>query len=369
MAEPYLYGLSGNHDFTNTESLGKNVFTNAFPLALAQYMDQQRGLKLPLISAKVDARGDITTEHIMTPWSEIIETESTRAKFLFETVFDQFDRYTHTSANKSDVVVINERGEHRRAFEVKLVVVPTSSTASRPREEQSCEIVFRPSSIEQLAFSIAHSYGAERRFELLDIITKVLIHPIDFDWSNREFMADKIDLFIEAAEALIAAGVSSQTPLVLIAIWRTVGQTPKIDNHAFDTFVATDLGFLVLLLNTVKRGKKTSQITRPQRSLIWLIHALWQYGMQRSLNFPRTHEKLAYGPQTDKAGSFANVPTREFIMSPEFINPRVSREERHKILAPEAVPELMPERRLDQSLWIQDLLEGADIEFLGGETI
>jgi hypothetical protein len=356
---PFLYGLQGNHDFSDPKSLGKNVFTNAFPLSLAQYLDQQRGLEIPLITAKVDD-GNAVTEHVLTPWEQIINADSETAQFHFETIFGQYNQYTHTSANKSDAVVVDEAGRHRRALEIKLVVVPTSGTAMLSRAMQSCELVVRPPSIEQLSFSIAHSFGAERRYELQEIITEALSHPFDFEWENSSYMVQKIDLFTSAAEALIAAGEGAQTPLVLITVWRTEGQSPRLDEHAFDVFAATDFAFLTLFLNAAKRKGKGGKITRPQRSLIWLIHALWQYGMQGTLNFSRTHERLTYGTQSDKAGAFTNDLTRDFMGSPEFLNPRVTREEATAIVSPSALSELMPERRLDQALWIQGIMNAED---------
>lgn len=356
MSKPFLYGLTGNHNFADPKSLGKNVFTNAFPLSLAQYIDQERGLAVPLIMADVGGDGVICTKHVLTAWSEILNTDAKDAEFHFETVFDQYDQYTHTSANKSDVVVVDANGIDCRALEIKLVVVPTSGTSHCSREQQTCELVVRPPSIEQLAFSVAHSFGSGRRYELQEIITKELSHPFDFDWENSSYMLDRIGLFANAATALVKAGLESQTPLLLIAVWRTEGQSPRLDEAAFDVFAVTDLAFLTLFLKAAERRGKGAKITRPQRSLIWLIHALWQYGMQGSLNFSRTHEKLTYGTQSDKAGSFTNDLTRDFMGSPQFIYPRVSRAEATRVVSPSALTELMPERRLDQALWIQGLM-------------
>lgn len=42
MANTYLYGLEhANHEFDGSDpkAFGKNIFTNAFPLALLVYMD------------------------------------------------------------------------------------------------------------------------------------------------------------------------------------------------------------------------------------------------------------------------------------------------------------------------------------------
>jgi len=44
-----LYGMEHtNHDSDDPKFLGKNIFTNAFPLALANYIDRERGFQFRL---------------------------------------------------------------------------------------------------------------------------------------------------------------------------------------------------------------------------------------------------------------------------------------------------------------------------------
>lgn len=80
--KPFLYGLDyASHDFREASSLGKNIFTNAFPLSLAQYLSAERKLPIPTITATLDSADRLTTKHVMTEWSEIIGTEPDRAHF------------------------------------------------------------------------------------------------------------------------------------------------------------------------------------------------------------------------------------------------------------------------------------------------
>lgn len=49
-----LYGMqNASHDSTSRKFLGKNIFTNAFPLSLANYIHLERGLDIPVVSATV----------------------------------------------------------------------------------------------------------------------------------------------------------------------------------------------------------------------------------------------------------------------------------------------------------------------------
>ncbi|WP_368548454.1 HindVP family restriction endonuclease [Rothia sp. LK2492] len=112
--KPFLYGLDhSSHDFSEASSLGKSIFTNAFPLALAQYLAVERKLPIPMIKATLDSADRLSTEHVITAWSEIIGTEPDRAHFEFEGIYKGYGNYTHTSANKGDAVVIERgTGEH-----------------------------------------------------------------------------------------------------------------------------------------------------------------------------------------------------------------------------------------------------------------
>lgn len=356
--KPYLFGLeNASHDFTNPESLGKNIFTNAFPIAVAQYIANYRNLKIPLIKAKY-AQNTISTEHELASWESIIGTDPRTANFLFEEVYSGFEKYTDNTPNKSDIVIADKRGIHSRPFEVKLMVVPNSQTATKEHKEQSCEIVVRPPTVEQLAFSLANSYGAGRRAELLDIITDCLERPMDYQWANESWMQSKIIKVLEAANKIVQKGINLQTPFAITAIWRTEGQKPILEENAFDVFVWTDMAFLQLFTDKVtnREGGVRRNITRPERSVVWLVSALFDYAAQRTLNFSKHHSQITYGTQTDKAGAFAGDIPLKHLKSQEFFSPRVKKDELENIVSKEAFDYLMPERRLDSAIMIQHLI-------------
>lgn len=143
-----LYGLgNASHDFRESRAWGKNIFTNAFPIALTQYESLELGL--PPVLVKAEIRGEeITTGQELTSWEEIIGTDPNTARFLFETAFAPYQSYTRGRPNSSDVVVADSSGNHTRALEIKLTTVPDSASSSRPRGEQGAEIVARPLMIE-----------------------------------------------------------------------------------------------------------------------------------------------------------------------------------------------------------------------------
>jgi len=126
-----------------------------------------------------------------------------------------------------------------------------------------------------LAFSIARSYGIEQRVTLRQIIVDALGTPQDLDWSSAGVMMENKNAVIEAAEDIIRNGIEEQTPLVVIAEWRTEGQTPRLDENAFDVFVVTDMALLSAFTQTANNRAKT--ISRPYRSVIWLVKSLYDY--------------------------------------------------------------------------------------------
>lgn len=348
-----LYGLDhSNKDFTDEESFGKNTFTTAFPVAMACYISEELGLPMNYIEA-YDAGGHPDTRQVLEPLDSLIGCSPSDASWCFEDSFAGFDDYATNSANRSDIVVKEWRtGREVSALEVKLVVVPTSGTANKSREEQCCELVVRPPSIEQLCFSVAASFGKARTIELRDIIVKALGNPIDYEWSDQRFMRDRREAVLAAANDIIMAGLDVQRPFVLMGEWRTQGQKLKLDEECFDAFFWANLAFLQLFTRAMAREVEqgATSIGRPARALIWFVKSMFDYTAQGTVTFERTHSLITFGGQTDKAGSFTNNGIRPFVKSQNFVHPRVPASCATDIISPDGISMLKPERRLDGAL-------------------
>ena len=108
MSDPLLFGLgNANHTFDEkhkAEAFGKNIFTNAFPIALALYMDSI-GIGPMCIRALVDDQGFLTTEQVEIPFSEQICCDAAKARWLFEESYDEYDAFATGEPNRSDIVV------------------------------------------------------------------------------------------------------------------------------------------------------------------------------------------------------------------------------------------------------------------------
>ncbi|MDJ0376439.1 HindVP family restriction endonuclease [Cryobacterium sp. PH31-L1] len=346
-----LFGLgSSSRDFAQANSWGKNVFTNSLPIALARYMDSE-GLDPVLISAYETSAGRIATRQTLTPLSQILNVEPDKARFLFETIYSRHIPFSKDAPEKSDVVIAATDGSHRRALEIKLTTVPDSSSAEKPHDQQSCEIVSRPLMIEQLAVTICASFGLKRRRILNELLNEFISHPAQMPWPDEPKMLARLPEILNAVEQVIRRGLELQTPMVLHPIWRTVGKTPVLEDDCFDVFVWTDLAWSQLLLDSSRTIR--DEISRPQRSIIWLVKMLWDYSTQGSFDRANTFESITYNKQTDKAASFAGNKTIVHLRGQYLSSPRIPASALSNIILGDGVKFLAPERRLDAAIFIQ----------------
>ncbi|MFU8947538.1 HindVP family restriction endonuclease [Mycetocola zhadangensis] len=353
-----LFGLdNSSRDFEEPKSWGKNVFTNSLPIALAQYMDSL-DLYPVLINAIGTAAGGLATQQELTPWDQILNVGDDSPRFIFESSFEPHNEYTTGTPEKSDVVIAAADRTHRRALEIKLTTVPDSATANRPHDEQSCEIVSRPLMIEQLAVSICASYGRHRRSTLNELLLEAIDAPSQMSWSDERTMLARMPQIRKAVKMVIERGLAFQTPMVLHPIWRTVGQSPVLEDDCFDVFVWTDLAWTKLLLDASVQDR--AKVTRPQRSLIWLVKMLWDYSIQGQVDRADTFESITFNKQTDKAASFSGSMTLRYLKGQYLSSPRIPASALSEIILGAGSSYLAPERRLDSSIFIQLIRDSAN---------
>ena len=363
----YMFGLQySNKDFDNPKAFGKNTFTTAFPVSLSLYI-HSKGLSQNYIYAGLDEHGSPTIRHGLAPLPALLGIDPEKASYMFEESYQGYDAYALNAADRSDVVVRDRETEKElAALEVKLVAVPTSGTAHCPRDQQLCELVVRPPSIEQLCFSVAASFGEKRRNDINNAIVSALVNPMDFKWQDESYMFNKRSEVLDAANELIHAGIDSQKPFALMGEWRTVDQSPTLDRECFDCFYWSNMAFLQLFVRAMQRSIKRKatkpKIGRPERSLIWFIKSMFDYSAQGRVMFEKTHSEIVYGGQTDKAGSFTNQSIAPFVRTNNFVHPRIERDEREKIISNEGLELLMPERRLDTTLVMDYLISEQAVE-------
>lgn len=363
-----LYGLSNtNHDLNVEAGWGKNTFTNTFPVAAGQYLNGELGLDPVLIQAYEKSDGKLGTQQVLTPWAEIIGADPKTARFDFEIPFKNYSALTAQNRNpeKSDVVVSDANGQQTRALEIKLTAVPDSSSAQKPFDEQSAEIVCRPPTIEQLAYSICMSYGAndDGRMAINNIILKHIQYPQQTNWTDETYMRGKVHLVNAVVEDIIRDGINKQLPAVLNVIWRTRGKRPVLEDNCFEIVSWTNFGFLMMFLDASRPGQAAPighalRISRPQRSLVWLVKMLYDYSTQKYLDRKDTFRTITFGAQTDKAGAFSGIVTSRYLKGKYLSKPRIPNSAVDDIVLDGGSAFLAPERRLDAAIYIEMIREG-----------
>jgi len=153
-----LYGLT--HSNRQGKNLwGKNQFNSTFPAALACYMRDQgkdaiyvkvvENLKTQCATLSIDElfNTDICNEHLF---------------FDFESRHEPFQRLIEHNLERVDLVIRKLKDEKKgaagdalRALEIKLTVIPDSTTCNNPPDEWFPEMVIRPATIMYCAMSMA----------------------------------------------------------------------------------------------------------------------------------------------------------------------------------------------------------------------
>jgi hypothetical protein len=353
-----LFGLSHtNIDFSRkgVGGWGKNKFNNAFPIALLCYMDSQ-GLDLPLIEAGI-SEGVPCIQRSRIRVADVYGASPTSCEFEFEGVFSPFEPFVAGTPNKSDVIVHKREGSPVRALEIKLTVVPDQTTLKFPRAAQASEFVTRPLMVELLATNICMAYGPTGRSRLNDLLLEGLGNPNNWSWQQSREIYPRLGKVRRALELIITDSRDRQTPMVVQPIWRTVGDSMRLDENCFDAFVWTDFGLALLYLQSVIKNIDSpdtgSKISREARSAVWLVKMLWDYSTAGQLTMSEVIKQIAYGNQQDKAGSFSGKVMLDYMQGAELTNPRITKSELPKIILNGGEEYLNPERRLDATLFME----------------
>ena len=161
LAPSGLFGI--RHSNRNTtdpkkDHWGKNRFNSSFPTALACYMIEN---SIPAIYNELvfkDGELRVETSEISLrkvfncadfPLSELV--------FDFETRYQPYERYALDAIDGVDLVVKHINGDFLAPVEIKMTVMPDSTTYSRPERDWGCEMVVRSATTSYCALGMFHS--------------------------------------------------------------------------------------------------------------------------------------------------------------------------------------------------------------------
>ena len=347
--DPGLFGQKySSRDYRYEESWGKNQFNSSFPASLVAYMSSQGKQPVYLCTNK---RNEIVHKHIDPKQLLGIDPLSEDAFYNFEAGFFPYEQYYSASnakkKEKIDLVMFNRQTKVAvSGLEVKLTTLPDNTTKDLPEADYGCEIVVRSPTILFLACSICACYdskqGKSRLHDLLNTIGEEIK-----DWGVIRQVLPHYENIKNAVLTVSADMFRKQVPLIVQPIWKTASNLKDLADNCLDVFVWSNLSVLQMCL----REKNTSDdISRNQRTIIWLYKMLWDFTQFGHFNYTDIVNDLAYNYKTDKAFSISGKLTNPMMRCQELTSPRVSKYEIKNIILGDGQKLLRPERRFDAYL-------------------
>jgi len=336
---PRLYGLNdSNRDFLLPSSWGKNQFNNAFPVALAHYM-HDKGMGFTYLA--MDQTGSLVHSRITLP--ELFGAELAGIQHSFE---HKYNLYADLCAVPSalpriDLVLSSPMGQ-TRALEIKLTVLPDHTTAWLSEDRYGSELVIRPDTIVYQALSIASRYR-EARPRLMSILSPA--HSKVSNWHSSETVFESFEMVQEALRGVVRDSMENQQPLLMQPIWKTVGTTLRLADHALDIFVWSDIALTELFLK-----EAPVRLGRNERTTVWLFLMLHEFAATGKIDHHRVLGQHAYDTKNDKAFAVSGQHTNPLMASESLTQPRIRKDEIPNIILGGGHSHLMPERRLDATI-------------------
>ena len=330
----------------------KNCFNSSFPTALACYMMENKKKAIYAHLGVVGGELKIVCDEIEI--NELFRCGNKKAGelfFHFETKFKPYQQYCTDALDSIDLVVKDLDGNYLAPVEVKLTVLPSSATSTRPETEWGSEIVVRTATTSYLAIGIWDQVKLERD-RIRDIFEDTCAGI--GSWTNDYEMAHKTSDLKTCLETFEKEFLKHQRPLVMQPLWKTNGQSPILDDDAFDIVVWSDMAFSRLFIDT----ESGDTMSRPMRATARMSKCLWELSKSGRIRIDSIYRQMTFNQQNDKEVAPSGTVWRGYITSNRVVKPCITKDEVNKIiLSPGYFERLKPERRLDQTLYMYHMLE------------
>lgn len=346
MSESQLYGIF-NSNRKGKDFWGKNRFNSSFPVGLANYM---RDKKINAKYINLDSNLKLRIDDIDI--GEVYGAPELRNEdlyFGFEQKFEPYQKYCYETITNMDLIVKKKSGAYLRPLEVKLTVIPDSTTKDHTPSEWSPELVIRPPTTIYCALGMIESCSQQ-----LDEVREIFEETCRKigSWQNTYEICSKMDTFIHLINEFEKKFHEYQKPLLMQPIWKTEGQSPIISENAFDIFVWSNFAFTKLFLdNSSGESPPKTVVTRPMRSTARLTRCLYEVSKSKKVNIDDIYRQMAFNNQTDKEFSVNGLNTIKYMKCQRLEKPIISRDKLFEIILNGGEKELMPERRFDQSIY------------------
>lgn len=346
---PGLFGQKySSRDYRYEDSWGKNQFNSSFPASLVAYMGS-RGIEPVYLCT--NKKNEIVHKNISSTKLLGIDPLSDDAFYNFESGYFPYEQYYTVTGDKKkekiDLVMYNRSTERAvSGLEVKLTTLPDNATKDFPESEYGSEIVVRSPTILFLACSICSSYDKKQDRVKLHEVLNTIGEEIK-DWSDMRQVLPHYSKIEQAILDVSSDLYSKQVPLIIQPVWKTCNALKDLADNCLDVFVWSNLSVIQMCL---REKTKDNNLSRNQRTIIWLYRMLWDFTLYSNFNYRRIVDDLGYNLKTDKAFSINGCLTNSIMKCKELKNPRILKSEIKNIILGDGQKLLKPERRFDAYL-------------------
>lgn len=348
MSGEALYGVE-NSNRPKNDHWGKNQFNSSFPVALCCHM-RDHGIRPVYITVAEDFSSCVSDERIEI--SDVFGTKNTGAdiRFEFETAFDPFSDFVYDEKLDGIDLVTKDPSacdKFLRPLEVKLTVVPDSTTCDLEERLWASELVLRPVTCAYAALSIYSSVGENREARK---IVESSASQID-GWDNAAEILSQKEEMLDALRRYIKTFHAEQKPLLIHPIWKTMGKTPELANNCFDVFVWSDLALCKAFIDKSAKESGNRAVSRSLRESARMLRCLNDLHTKGKVNIQQIYKGMSLGKQTDKAVALSGTTTSRYMQHPRLVKPAITKETLKEIILNGGQRLLSPERRFDATIY------------------
>lgn len=341
-----LFGIQHSNR-SEDDHWGKNCFNSSFPAATASYMMVQN---IPAIYIHLDIAGNMPVVAASEiPVEEVFRCGNKQANelfFAFESTFEPYQKYSFDAIDGIDLVMKDLDGAFLSPLEVKLTVLPDSTTYKKKEEEWGSEIVVRSATTSYCALGMFDAVRENAR-EVRDIFEDAC--SAIQGWDNDFEMTHKITTLTDSIDEFQRRYYSRQKPLLMQTLWKTQGKSPLLADQAFDIVIWSDYAFSRLFIDSSYETE--AAMSRPMRATARLARCLWELSKSGKIRVADIYRQMAFGNQTDKEFSIPGNKWRTYVNTPRVTRPILPKAAVHSIIEDGYIEKLSPERRFDQTLY------------------
>lgn len=348
-SEPGLYGIL-NSNRSSKNLWGKNEFNSTFPVALCCYMrdNDVKPVYVSVVGMNTSASdGEITIEDALGT-----ESRGANVRFDFESAYDPYQSYCSDDLPSIDVVTKDGEGRFCAPIEIKLTVVPDSSTFGKSENEWSAELVVRPVSSAHALLGLFDGIA-----ELPDVRDKVRAAVRDVnervqDWDNVSEVHSHKTAILSSLNSAFEHLQEFQRPYLMQPIWKTEGKQARFAKKCLDVFFWSNLAIAKLPLDIAERETSAdSKVSRSLREVARHTRCLYSLLTQGRFQYGRIYRGMGLGNQTDKSFSVSGSSTWKYLRHPRLRNPFFSADVLRSLILNGGHRLLSPERRFDAAIY------------------